>query len=436
VISLKLDSDGKTDATVEVAGQYAPIRQDMQAILRQKTLLGETYVQLIPTTNSGPYLADGAHLPDSQVKPSVTLDDILSAFDPQTRKAFQVWQQAVAGGINGRGEQINSDFASLQPFVEHAGQLVSVLDEQEGAVKDLVHNTGVVFDALAGKDHQLEQFIVNGEKTFHAAAEASNAFAQAFVELPEFEKRSQVALKELDKFQTVANPYLDEFRPTEVQLAKLLQAAKPFAPQLDRFLTAVGPLTKAAAVGLPNVKKTLNLTEPVLENLRPVLHNLDPFLQYTGEYVPELQAFFANLAAASQFSANNSNINEGSQSSPKQHLLTTMAVLSPESLAIYPSRVGTNRANPYFLPGAFSALGSGGLPVFSAGACSNTAPALSGTTNEYVTAETNKLIEEFKVANKAGSTTNEVAAPACNQQGPSNFNGKSSQFPKVTYEGK
>ena len=36
----------------------------------------------------------------------------------------------------------------------------------------------------------------------------------------------------------------------------------------------------------------------MLENLRPVLHNLDPFLQYTGEYVPELQAFFANLTAA------------------------------------------------------------------------------------------------------------------------------------------
>ncbi len=70
----------------------------MHAILRQKTLLGETYVQLIPKGQSGPYLADGGQLANSQVEPSVTLDDILSTFDPKTRRDFQVWQQSVAEG--------------------------------------------------------------------------------------------------------------------------------------------------------------------------------------------------------------------------------------------------------------------------------------------------------------------------------------------------
>ena len=48
VVSLKLGNDGRTHATIEIAGKYAPIRANMHAILRQKTLLGETYVQLIP----------------------------------------------------------------------------------------------------------------------------------------------------------------------------------------------------------------------------------------------------------------------------------------------------------------------------------------------------------------------------------------------------
>ena len=54
-------------------------------------------------------------------------------------------------------------------------------------MRALVHNTGVVFNALAGRDHQLEGLIVNGEHTFHAASEASQAFAEAFRELPPFE---------------------------------------------------------------------------------------------------------------------------------------------------------------------------------------------------------------------------------------------------------
>jgi virulence factor Mce-like protein len=428
VISIKLGKDGRTHATIEIAGQYAPIRANMHAILRQKTLLGETYVQLIPEGSSGPYLGDGKQLADDQVEPSVTLDDILSAFDPKTRRDFQVWQQSVAEGINGRGEQINSDFAKLEPFVEHANQLVSILNEQEGAVRALVHNTGVVFNALASRDHQLEGLISNGEHTFHAAAEGSQAFAEAFKALPSLETNSRKAFKELDGLATVASPYFDEFKPTERQLALLLGAAKPFAPQFNKFLTALGPLTKAAQTGLPEVKKTLDLTAPVLENLRPVLHNLDPFLQYTGEYVPELQAFFANVTAATQDSEKNTNT---AGKGPKQHALATMAVLSPESLAIYPERIGTNRANAYPQSGSSHSLASG-LSVFSSSSCANSAPSISGPANETVSEEIIQQIIEFKVANKP-KEPNEVAAPACNQQGPFTFNGKTSQFPQVVY---
>jgi phospholipid/cholesterol/gamma-HCH transport system substrate-binding protein len=432
VVALKAGKDGRAHATIEIAGRYAPVRSDMHAILRQKTLLGETYVQLIPESHTAPFLPDGGQLPNSQVEPSVTLDGILSAFDPKTRRDFQLWMQSVAEGINGRGEQINASFADLEPFVEHANQLVTILASQEGAVRALVHNTGVVFDALAGRDHQLEGLIVNGERTFHAAAEGSQAFADAFRALPTFEHNSRVALKELDRFAADASPFLDQFRPAERKLAPLLTAAKPFAPQFDSFLTSLGPLTKASKQGLPDVKTTLDLTTPLLENFRPVLHNLDPFLQYLGEYVPELQAFFANFTAATQAHILNSNtVNQG----PQQHYLRSMQVMSPESLAAYPLRIGTNRANPYFKPGAFQFLQNGGLQVFSSSSCSNPVPSVSGPADETISQSLIEQIIQFKVAN-APETPNAVAAPGCNQQAPFTFNGQTSQFPHVTYGGK
>jgi phospholipid/cholesterol/gamma-HCH transport system substrate-binding protein len=432
VVSLKLGGDGRTDATIELSGQYAPIRANTHAILRQKTLLGETYVQLIPQSQVGPFLGDGAQLADSQVEPFVTLDDILSLLDRTTRRNFQAWMRYQAAAIAGRGEQLNASLATFEPFVEHANQLVGVLASQEGAVRALVHNTGVVFDALASRDHQLEGLMVNGERTFHAASEASQSFAQAFQALPPFEASSIVALRTLDRFSVVANPYLDEVRPVERQLTQLLQAAKPFAPQFNNFLTAVGPLTTAAKKGLPYTAPVLNLTVPVLENLRPVLHNLDPFLQSLSEYVPELQAFFANLTAATEaHGANGSTLGQG----PSQHYLRAMLVFSPQSLAIYPKRVGTDRSNPYFKPGAFRALGSGGLQVFSNGACANSAPSVSGPPNEAVSQSLIEQIIGFHVAN-APESANAVPAPACNQQGPFTFNGQTSQFPHVTYGGK
>jgi virulence factor Mce-like protein len=433
VVALKLGSDGRTHATIEVAGKYAPIHANMHAILRQKTLLGETYVQLIPESpHNAPFLPDGGQLADSQVEPSVTLDGILSAFDPKTRRAFQIWQQSVAEGINGRGEQINADFASLDPFVEHANSLVGVLASQEGAVRALVHNTGVVFNALASRDHQLEGLIVNGERTFHAAAEGSQGFADAFRALPTFETSSRVALKEIDRFAADASPFLDEFRTVERKLSPLLNAAKPFAPQFNSFLTSLGPLTSAARKGLPDVGKTLNFTTTQLENFRPVLHNLDPFFQYLGEYVPELQAFFANFTAVTQAHGSNTNTPSG----PQQHYLRSMQVLTPESLAVYPQRVGTNRANPYFKPGAFRSLGN--LQLFNASTCANSAPSVSGPANATISEEFIKLLQKANgtgIANEP-ETSNKIPAPSCNQQGPFTFNGQTGQFPHVIYGGK
>ena len=447
VTAVHLGSEGLTRATIEISGKYAPIRANTHAILRQKTLLGETYVQLIPQGNRGPYLPDNGQLANSQVEPSVTLDDILSAFDPKTREDFKIWQQSVAEGINGRGEQINADFAELEPFSENANKLVGILAEQEGALREVVHNTGVVFNALASRDHQLEGLIVNGEHTFHAAAEGSQAFAQAFRELPQFERSSQVALKEIDKFQIIANPFLDEFQPTERALSGLLEAAKPFAPEFNRLLTSLGPLTKAAESGLPDFGKALDLTTPVLENLRPVLHNLDPFLQYAGTYTKELQAFFANLTSASQNQEGNGDLPRSIRT--RQHELKTLAVVTPESLALYANRVGTNRNNAYPLAGTYNSLASG-LPVFSTSNCSNPTPSINGPANETISAELIEEIISLKIVNKPekpvgikaeGNTAapgepNQVAAPPCVQQGPNTFNGKSSQFPHVVYEGK
>ena len=448
VISLKVAKNGLTDATVELSPEYAPLRENMHAILRQKTLLGETYVQLIPEGSYGPFLADNGQLPERQVEPSVTLDDILALFNPKTRTAFKAWMQSQAAALSGRGEQINASLATLEPFVEHANQLIGILASQEGAVRAVVHNTGVVFNALAGRDHQLEGLIVNGEHTFNAAADASQAFANTFRALPSFEHSSSVALKELDTFGNVANPFLEEFRPAERQLALLLGAAKPFAPEFNSFLTALGPLTTAAKRGLPDLRSSLELTTPELENVIPVLHNFDPFLQYSSEYVPELQAFFANITAATQaHGLNGSTEKNGVLQGPQQHYLRAMQVFSPNTLAIYSERPGTDRANPYFKPGAFRALGNGGLQVFSNSSCSDATPSVSGPANETVS---ESLIHQIQGQNSGSGATsfstppfanepetpNKVLAPACNQQGPFSFNGQSSQFAHVTYGGK
>jgi phospholipid/cholesterol/gamma-HCH transport system substrate-binding protein len=462
VVSLATHANGTTDVTVEMDHQYAPIASNYRMILRQKTLLGETFIELFPPGTAGQApgggpgeqevsggggrqnvaagssqsqvgaghpIPDGGSLATSQVDPAVTLDDVLSALDPKTRAGFKAWQRALAVATNGRGEQINSGFAELEPFVEGANKLFTILASQEGAVRAVVHNTGVLFDALTERDHQFRGLLVNGERTFHALAASSAQWAEAFRLLPAFEHGATATLREFDSLATAASPVLEESKAWERELTPLLEGVQAFTPDFNNLLTNLGPFNRASKKGLPALEQVLKQFTPLLGNVTPSLRNFEPFLKYVGEYVPELQALFANAAAATQAHDKNSDTANGQI----QHYLRALNTVSPEGLAVYSQRIGTNRANPYFHTGAMRLLGSGGLQVFSTAACANSAPSANPeTANETVP---KSLIEQLiadHVVNGPKSTTNEVGAPACTQQAPFTWEGATSQFPRVT----
>ncbi len=426
IVSLVKSTSGRNHVTVEIDHQYAPLRRDARVILRQKTLLGETYMEIIPGPRTGPLLPDGGRLADSHVEPIVTFDDILAALDPKTRRDFQLWQQTLAASFEGRGEDLNATFATLNPFVGHANQVTSVLASQEGALTAIVHNTGVVFDALSERDHQLRGFIVNGERTFSALAQSSQAFAQAFRELPAFERLGTATLRSLDAFAVNTSPLLDQLRPAEIELTPLVRSIKQFSPDLNNLLTGIGPLAKAAKVSTGDVKKQLDLTVPILEATIPFTRNFNPFLEELSRYVPELQAFFANFAAASQgFSQ------EGGAGGPRLHYLRALNTINPDTLALYAQRQGSNRASPYRASGASRAIATGGMPVFNASTCANSVPTISGPGNAQVPQSLIELLVQLGYIHAKGSPA-AVPAPACPQQPPFTINGRTTQYPQVS----
>ncbi len=94
---------GRSDVTIELDSQYAPLPSDSKAILRQKTLLGETYVELTPGDKNAKPVPENGKLAATNVSPTVELDEILRTFDAPTRAAFQNWMQNQALAIGGHG---------------------------------------------------------------------------------------------------------------------------------------------------------------------------------------------------------------------------------------------------------------------------------------------------------------------------------------------
>ena len=165
------EQTGLTDTEIEIDSRYAPIPRDTRAILRQKTLLGETYLELTPGHRSSGTLDDGGRLANSRVEETVELDEIFSAFDPDTREAFRDWVKELAGAIErGGAENLSDALGNFEGFAVDGAELLTILDEQGLALHRLIRNTGEVFGALNERQGALRELIANSKRTFEATA--------------------------------------------------------------------------------------------------------------------------------------------------------------------------------------------------------------------------------------------------------------------------
>lgn len=371
VVSVSLDRrTGLTKAVIQIDSKYAPRPADTRAILRQKSLLGETYVELSPGSHSAPTLPDGATLPRGQIAPTVQLDQILSTFDPTTRKAFSTWMRQGGIALTNRGQQFNAAIATLYPFATNVDSVLSVLNRDSAATRALLSDGGQVFGALARSPAQLQGFVRNSNAVFASTAARNQELAAAIRAFPAFTVATRQTIARVHQFATLANPLVTELRPAARALTPTLQATVKLAPELRSLLVNIGPLTQASKAGVPAFEGFLNASVPWLARLKPYLGNFVPIFNYINSYKREIAAFFANSTATTQ--ATTQNITQ----TKLLHYLRISNPVNPEALTSYPRRLESNRGNPYPAPGVYGQLLTG-LPVFGGYLCtSNPQPSI------------------------------------------------------------
>jgi phospholipid/cholesterol/gamma-HCH transport system substrate-binding protein len=410
---------GRSDATIELKEGYAPLPKDSKAILRQKTLLGETYVEVSPGDKARGTIQEDGTLAASHVSPTVELDEIFRAFDARTREAFRQWMQQQAAGIQGRGRDINDALGNLAPFAEDTSRLLRILNSQEGAVRQLVANTGDVFDALSERRGQLGSLITNSNRVFASTASRDQELRAAFKALPTFEQESQLTVARLSDFARKTNPLVTQLRPAARQLSPTLQQLSALAPDAKALFRDIDPLVDASKTGLPATERFLDELHPLLADFDPVLRQVNPILSGLGFYKSELTGFFANTVAATQ-----------AYTIPKPgvqlHYLRTMNPINPENFAVYPRRIGSNRPNPYAFPRAFDQLPQG-MPQYETRQCSRGTPTIVNPLLDILPKELQDNIQKF-----AFTANSSVPAPPCKQQPKFTFGGETTQFPHVT----
>jgi phospholipid/cholesterol/gamma-HCH transport system substrate-binding protein len=344
VIATKLDPQGnRTLATIQMQNQYAPIRTNSLAILRTKTILGETYVQLTSGTSAAKYLPDGGTLPRGQVQSAVQLDQVFDALNGPTRAAFQVWQAQLAKAVKGNGQNLNDVLGNLPTFAGDGTDILRVLDVEHAAVVRLSQNGGTVFAALNRSQSALRNLITTAETTFQTTAANNNALAATFRDFPEFLTQTKATMAQLESFATNTDPLVKQLEPVANDLGPTLNAVRELSPDLRSFFFHLGPLITVSRTGLPALQHVLNGATPLLGQLGPFLEQLNPILNWLSQHQQLLSDFIS--VGASGLAAKTTTFGGGIG-----HYLRQFSPIGAETVSIYSKRDADNRGNTYPAP--------------------------------------------------------------------------------------
>ena len=383
---------GKLLTTIELDSKYAPMKADARAILRQKTLLGETYVEVTTGSRGARDVAEGARLPDGQVRSAVEFDELFSIFDERTRTAFRQWQASAAKAGAGRGRDLNDALGNLPVFAEGAQDVVDVLDDRRAALRDLVKNTGRTFEQLTADEQALATFVRSNTELFDELSERRDALADSIRILPTFLAETKTTLSRVRTFAVNTEPLIRDLDPVLDDLQPTLASLRRLSPDLENLFENIDPLISAGDKGLPALSRILRGLDPTLAAAGPFLQQLNPILRYL-EY---------NQTKVSDFLSIGGSAIGGIRAAPagsksNGHVLPQILMFGAESLPAL-SRTKTNRGNTYLRPDAARDGRTFVTPSFD---CNNTGE--KGPTN----------------------------TPGCRVQGEFPFEGLSQRFPQV-----
>ncbi|MDQ3607386.1 MAG: MCE family protein [Actinomycetota bacterium] len=349
VEALELDPEGnRMLATLTIDDEYAPLRSDARAILRQKTLLGETYVELTLGSAGAPVIPENGRLANTQVAPTVDFDELLRIFDPETRKTFQSWQETSAQATMGRAQDINDSLGNLPVFIESGQSVVDVLNDRRGALQSLVRETGTTFGALTENEQALRSFIADNARVFEVLGARRDSLAQSFQILPTFLAETRSLFDRLRVFSTDTDPLIRDLEPVLDDLQPTLVSLETLSPDLERLFEDIDPLVEAADVGFPPLAAVLRELDPTLRSTGPFLQQLNPILEFLELYQPTVSDFISVGAGAL---GNTPPEGRGAGEFTNGHALPQVIMLGDQTLPSM-TRTPTNRGNAYLPPSA------------------------------------------------------------------------------------
>src|SRR5207244_9819966 len=140
---------GATRVSMLLHQDFTPVFKDARAVIRQKNLLGEAYVELNRGHASQGAITQGGTIDQDHTLTPVEVDEVLNALDPQVRDQLNLVINTLGQATAGRGQDMNAAAADLSSVLIDLQALAHTLASNSDHLDALIAVLRKVMETLA-----------------------------------------------------------------------------------------------------------------------------------------------------------------------------------------------------------------------------------------------------------------------------------------------
>ena len=279
-----------------------PLRADSQLTVRPRSPLGLKYLELVPGRH-GRSLKEGGLISLAHARHSVELDEVINAFNTQTRDALSRTLDQLGPGLASRGAGFNQAVAESPELLLHLQNVAAVLADPRTGLRPAIRAFAGVSDQLAQVAPQLGALVAAGDRTAAALDSVRPQLGSVIDQLPGTELTAITALAAARPVLHDARGLVHDLRPgigvlpvAAARLHEALQRGIPVlghaGPLYDRVRLALDAVTALASDRV--VRDAARRLNVALDSALPLVRFIAP-AQTRCNY---LGVYFRNISSA------------------------------------------------------------------------------------------------------------------------------------------
>jgi hypothetical protein len=292
---------------MELREDALPVHADARVQIRPRILLeGNFFVDLEPGSSGAEALEDGGTVPITQTTSAVTLPEVLSVLESDTRTDLQTLLREYATAVDGGGARaLNRAIPSLAPAYRLSALTNDALlgEQPTEDLHRVLRNQARVFGTLSESPQTLQDLVTDLNTTAGAIASHDSALEAAVPALRDTLREGYPALGELNAALPTLRAFSREALPGVRSSVPTLGAALPWIVQA-RGLMGEDELKGLAAdlrQAVPHLVKLNRRLIPALRQLRALSSCASSVLvPFVESPIPSIEAGNSGQAVRAQ----------------------------------------------------------------------------------------------------------------------------------------